>query len=272
MRKLNIENPAQILLDVGGTFIKCSDGRQVPVDSAASREEIVSSLKEALAGADKAAIAMPGPFDYSSGVFRMKHKFASLYGERFADAVGAPDADFRFMHDVNAMLLGELASDEGLRERNAALITLGTGLGFSLALKGEIQTNQLGSPLIPIYNLPFRDGILEDYVSKRGFLRGFEGVSVKHLAEKARQGDAVASARFTECARILSDAVAPLLAEYRVNSLVFGGQISRSFDLMEDALRRGLERVDSLTELKMISDIDQATFLGLRSLMRETAV
>ena len=53
-----------ILLDIGGTFIKCSDGREIPIDSAGSREEIVSSLRQAVEGYDSASVAIPGPFRY----------------------------------------------------------------------------------------------------------------------------------------------------------------------------------------------------------------
>ena len=125
-----------ILLDVGGTFIKCSDGREIPIDSAGSREAISAALREAVGDATHVAIAIPGPFDYGNGVFLMKHKFAAVYGERFADLV-KPALDhsgrsegitFRFIHDVNATLLGEMAS-EG-KEGRLALITVGTGLGF----------------------------------------------------------------------------------------------------------------------------------------------
>ena len=37
----------KLLLDVGGTFIKCSDGRSIPVDSNGSREDIVSAFRKA---------------------------------------------------------------------------------------------------------------------------------------------------------------------------------------------------------------------------------
>ena len=80
----------KLLLDVGGTFIKCSDGRSIPVDSAGSREEIVSAIREAVWDAEDLAsngvrVAIPGPFAYSDGRFLMKHKYAAVYGDYFAD-------------------------------------------------------------------------------------------------------------------------------------------------------------------------------------------
>lgn len=263
-----------ILLDVGGTFIKCSDGREIPIDSDGSREDIANSLKEALADAEKAAVAIPGPFRYSDGTFLMKHKFASVYGERFADLVrpaasrpGQGGGCFRFIHDVNAMLLGEMASGVGKAYERVALVTLGTGLGFSMSLDGHLLMNELGSPLVPVYNLPFGGGILEDYVSKRGFLRGYQGLTVKELAQRAGEGDRAALERFADRGTILASCIAPILKEYGIQCLLFGGQISRSYFLMAKTVEEGLRNVDSLQYAGPVQDIGNATFNGLKTLL-----
>ena len=125
-----------ILLDVGGTFIKCSDGRTVAVNSDGGREEIVRALRSAVSGGaeDCVRVAVPGPFDYASGTFLMRHKFAAVYGENFADLAGLPRECFRYVHDVVAMLLGNVAPGSP----NTALLTLGTGLGVGIVLDGQI--------------------------------------------------------------------------------------------------------------------------------------
>ena len=67
----------------------------------------------------------------------MKHKFASVFGKRFEDIAEAgilPGAKFSFIHDVNCMLLGEIRTGNGRNYDTVALVTLGTGLGFSLML------------------------------------------------------------------------------------------------------------------------------------------
>ena len=230
-----------ILLDVGGTFIKCSDGRQVPVNSAGSREEIASSLREAVGDARRVGVAIPGPFDYEKGLFLMKHKFASVYGERFADLCHSEGTSYRFMHDVNAALLGECTTG------NTALITIGTGLGFAFTRNGVVQKAASGSPAVSIYNLPWGSGILEDYVSKRGILRTYsilkggadDCTSVLDLSLKARSGDALAKQAFATAASTLAQAVVPVVKELGINEIIMSGQISKSFDLMEEELKRG---------------------------------
>ncbi|MBR1869086.1 MAG: ROK family protein [Bacteroidales bacterium] len=183
-----------LLLDVGGTFIKCSDGRSVSVASDGSREEIAAALHEAVGPGrpEAVAVAIPGPFDYHEGVFRMRHKFAAVYGERFRDLAGLPeDIPMRFIHDVNCLLLGAIHSGATGQARRVALVTLGTGLGFALSFDGEILSTPAGSPAQSIWNAPYRGGIAEDFVSKRGIMRLWsdavgrswpDGKTVKDLA------------------------------------------------------------------------------------------
>lgn len=268
----------KLMLDIGGTFIKCSDGRSIPVDSSGSREGIISSLREAvgdLSRTDSVSIAIPGPFDYNAGVFLMKHKFAAVYGESLPALVEAPDTvKFSFIHDVNCMLLGELACGAARGYENAAVISLGTGLGFSICKDGEILRNEMGSPKISMYGQPFRDGILEDYVSKRGLLRLYaeasgdsdSGLTVKAIANLARSGDKAASGSFLSMGSIIGQAAAPIFAEMGISCVLFGGQISRSFDLMSPAVCEELGGIGCIEKIAPISDFDNATFNGLRAL------
>jgi len=270
-----------LLLDVGGTFIKCSDGRSVPVDSSGDRDSIAASLKEAagdLRGVKKIGVSIPGPFDYSEGIFLMRHKFRSVYGEKFADLVGAADtAEFRFAHDVNCALLGEVARGAGKGFENVAMVSIGTGLGFSMCVSGRILKNGAGSPAVSIYNRPYGLSVLEDYVSKRGILRLYGecgGVSAKELtvreiSEKARTGDKAAADAFAKAGGIIAEAVAPILEEYGIGCLLFGGQISRSFDLMEASVLQKLSGVPRLEKISPVSDFDRAAFNGLETIFTQ---
>ena len=159
---MSSSNRSPLLLDVGGTFIKCEDGRQVPIHSDGTVQEISAALRAAAgpAPADGVGVAIPGPFDYREGIFRMTHKFAAVNGMPFRELAGIPDeVPLRMMHDVNAALLGAhvLSGQQG----NAALVTMGTGLGFAYSIDGRPQCNDAGSPARSLYNLPYVDGILE---------------------------------------------------------------------------------------------------------------
>lgn len=83
-------------------------------------------------------------------------------------------------------------------------MSLGTGLGFSLSRDGRVLCNPAGGPKVVIFDLPYRDGILEDYASKRGFLRIYgeltgrtnPALTVADLGRMAGEGDARACETF----------------------------------------------------------------------------
>ena len=172
--------PRVRLLDVGGTFIKCQDGRQIPVPSAGSREAVAAAFSEAVgpvASLKGIGIAIPGPFDYRNGIFLMKHKYASVYGECFRDLAGVPEnVPVKYLHDVNAPLLG-IVKMAGLESENVALVTLGTGLGFSYAVHGEVQCSESGGPAFGLWNRPWNGGILEDRISARGISSAYAALT-----------------------------------------------------------------------------------------------
>lgn len=266
----------KILLDIGGSFIKCDDGRCTPVDSSGSREEISVSFREAVSGCkpgDMIGVAIPGPFDYNKGIFLMKHKFASVYGERFNTLAGLPDGvETHFVHDVVCMLRGEMVAGAGKPYRNVALISLGTGLGFAMAVDRKIQVSPSGTPAVSIYNQPFKDGILEDYASKRGILRAYQEaggtpvLSVKDIGDRAESGEDAAKEVFRWTGEILSGAVKEILDEYDVECLLFGGQISHAFDYLSAGFGSSFSR---LQKVATVSDFKRATFNGLDSFIGE---
>lgn len=292
-------NSCRLLLDVGGTFLKAvaADGFgellpasefSVPMPSDGTRCEIVDALTAAVVrGAAFAAsrglalagigVAFPGPFDYAAGVPRMTHKFRSIYGVSLAEVLHGlpevgPDMPVSFMHDVNAVLAGELACGNACGYADAAVVTLGTGLGFAHCRGGEIRCSPLGSPLLPIYNRPYRDGIVEDWVSKRGFMRVYGEVTgrtpeatltVADLGRMAGAGDAAARETFARVGAILAASLRELLPELRTECLLLGGQISRSFVHLEPALREGLQGLPELRRIAPVAHIGAAAFYGL---------
>lgn len=221
-------------------------------------------------------IAIPGPFDYAAGVSRMTHKFRSICGVDLRGVLhampGVPaDAEIRFMQDVNAALAGEIARGNAAGYGASALVSLGTGLGFALSRDGRVLCNPAGGPKVVIFNLPYRDGILEDYASKRGFLRIYgelaghtdPALTVADLGRMAGEGDARARETFATVGGILAAALRDLLVEHGVECLLLGGQISRSFAHMEAALRDGLRDVAGLTRIAPAEHIGEAAFYGL---------
>ena len=151
-----------------------------------------------------------------------------------------------------------------------AVVTLGSGLGFAFSRNDEVLLSPFGSPAFALYNLPYSDGILEDYVSKRGILKVYGdlggdlsgGVTVKEVAARADKGEDAALRAFDSAGTALASALGPVLSENGIECLLFGGQISRSFHLMERSLRSGLHGGPLLT-IGPVKSIDDSAFYGL---------
>ena len=258
------------LLDVGGTFIKCADGRQVPVCSDGSREEIAAALQEAIGPTDNlkgVGIAIPGPFDYAQGVFLMKHKFSAVYGCSFRELARLPEhVELRCHHDVNAMLRGAIHM-LGLEKGNTALVTLGTGLGFAYAVDGRVQLNGTGSPARSLWNIPLEGGgILEDRISARGIQAAYvqkTGVSTQSvltIAQRAYAGEEAARDVFSDLGDQLGKALESIVHELRTDKLLMGGQIAKSLSLMLPPLQ------DRLEGIRILPVPEGAVFEGLSTL------
>lgn len=295
-------NDAYVVMDVGGTFIKSGimsadgvllDGSQqtVPIDSDGTKDEICNSLKEAVrqgmsliryyglipAGV---GICMPGPFNYYTGVSAMEHKFATIKDMPLKpvilEALDGLDVPVVFGHDVNTQLYGEMCGGNAKGFRNACLISIGTGLGMATAVDGEILMTPTGSPLKSIWFLPYRGGILEDYVSKRGFYKLWEEVTgtrpaenemtVADMGRMAIEGNPTAVEVFRQAGKLIGSHIKDHLLEYRTECLLFGGQISRSFDFMEAAVRKELADIEGL-EIRTVSDFSNAAFKGLAEML-----
>lgn len=294
-----------LLLDVGGTFVKSvvatlggellpNTETSVPINSDGTREEIEQSFATVVANGKAIAeyngyvlagvgIAFPGPFDYNTGISYMTHKFAALEKlsvKEFFHSLPEIGADMPvvFMHDVTAAVLGELNFGAAQGYNNVAIVTLGTGLGFSHTANGEIQYSAMGSPSVSIYNRPYREGVLEDYASKRGFLRAYaevrgeanpENLTVAMIGGMCGEGNADALKAFENVGDILATELKPLLAELNIECLLFGGQISRSFRFMEPTIARLKDEVSTLKHIATMQNLSTAAPLGLLSKLRK---
>jgi glucokinase len=301
-----MNNRCFLLLDVGGTFVKSvvatlqgellpNTETSVPINSDGTREEIEHSFATVVANGRAIAeyngyllagvgIAFPGPFDYNTGISYMTHKFAALENVCVKDFFHSlldigEDMPVIFMHDVTAAVLGEVSFGAAQGYKNVAVVTLGTGLGFAHTIDGKIQYSHLGSPAVSIYNRPYKEGVLEDYASKRGFLRSYAEVCGRELPSNltvamiggmCAEGDKEALRSFYNVGEILATELKPLLKEFNIECLLFGGQISRSFAYIEPALKTLLDEVPTLTHISTMQNLSTAAPLGLLSNLRKS--
>ena len=154
--------------------------------------------------------------------------------------------------------------------KNTAGVMLGTGLGFACMKDGKILSNIQKGPAIPLYCRPYREGVAEDYISRRGMIRryqerilgGTEGPDVVDIARKAMAGDLLSRMVFEETGRMLGEVLKPVLEELGTECLVMGGQISKSYSLFEVSLKESLSEVSSLVKICCSANPDDSHLFG----------
>lgn len=306
-------NKYAIAFDVGGHFIKSAvldeHGRITggtyaiyPANSKESKhvliEHFVNIIKQqANRILDKqfqiygVGYAFPGPFDYPGGVSYIKgvDKFESLYGvnlrQEFLARLNA-DAKFAerktgdflivFENDANLFALGETLIGKARFYSRSICLTIGTGAGSAFVENGALVTSRSDVPPNGwIYNEPFEDSIVDDYISKRGIMRlaGEFGIGrhvdeVRAIAEMAVQGDETARKVFHRFGQYIGLMLNRFVRSFRPDAVILGGQIAKSADLFIPGMKETLENRNLAIET--VTDTSISTFAGVAKLLRNT--
>lgn len=263
-----------LTLDIGGTAVKYGlfqDNNlkfgQFPVKDTDGNEDIPKSIcsfsKEHMP--DMIAISTPGPFEFESGTSLMKHKLLSMYNISLMDELKktVPYAKVMFVHDSTAFAIGALSQISELKGKDIAVVMLGTGLGYSFLKKGKALLNEKQTPLHPLWNRPFKDGISEDYVSTRVLISeaekcGFKADNVLDISIAARNGDEKLLKVFYEYGKNLGLCVMNAYETDKFSEIIIGGQISLSWELMKE----GFESVCK-TKYSLVEEPDRCAIYGL---------
>ena len=269
-----MEEPSEVArevlagIDIGGTKIAAllvlPDGDVVArgVVAAPSREG-GPAMADAAAGLVRrllaetgstllaAGVGAAGVVDQRSGVIRA----ASDTFVGWAGFALGPELERRLQaptaveNDVNAFLLGEVAW--GAAEAADVLgVMLGTGVGGAVVLDGELRSGPTGAAgeigHTPGYShhvctcgqvghletLASGRSIEQRYLEATGFVR-----TTSQIADLARGGDAEALDVFRGAGRALGLACVVAAGILDLTAVVVGGGVTRSWDLLEPALR-----------------------------------
>jgi glucokinase len=287
-------------MDIGGTHVTAAlveaetgaivqDSRTYEtINSRARAEEIFTAWTSAASHALRAAnenpvqgigLAMPGPFDYENGIALLRGvtKFESLYGLNIRQRLKTdldlpPEFPVLFRNDAACFLLGEIQFGAARGHRDAIAITLGTGLGSAFLRNGELTENDPGMPPSGwLFDVPYRDGMADDFFSSRGLIRRFAqlgGSPLANVRELALQAPSEPTARkcFHTFSEDLADFLLPWVQSFRPTCLVVGGNIARAWELFGPTLAERLHT--SLPDLSILVTclFDTAALLGAASL------
>lgn len=144
-----------------------------------SQLEVIQSQQAKLRGV---GIAFPGPFDYKNGISLIKglRKYDAIYQVNLnpyfrkwvTDMGFSVEVPLLFENDATAFSIGEYVYGAGQNADKAMFLTLGTGCGSTFIENGHLIKNKYGlKENGVIFQDPFLDGRMEDYLSAQGLKR-----------------------------------------------------------------------------------------------------
>src|SRR5579862_3037677 len=226
------------------------------LDTAAElREQLIAASDLPGETIDGAVLAVPGTVDPLSGVVHLAENIAGLEGMDIAGELRSRLGGAVSVHnDINLAAVGERWRGVGRGVENFAFLSVGTGLGAGLILRGELFTGHHGAAGELDYALPGRRD--EDLGARAlsAFAAGQAAESGLATALRppytapaifgaARAGDELARRVVDEAAQRIVDHVLPIAAVADVELVVLGGGIGVNGDLLLAPIRARLGRM-----------------------------
>jgi len=285
---LGIRCMKNIGVDIGGSHITAAqvdltEGKIITSTIArakvyphGSAEEILGAWTKTIAeacggGSDcQLGIAMPGPFDYLTGICLMKkvNKYEALYGlnikEELSARLGIAAQNIIFRNDSEAFLAGEMRFGAGKGLARGIGITLGTGLGTSIYQNGEAQDMALG------INYPMLEGVAEDYISTRWFVSAYQSRTqssiegVKQLLQ-LYPSDVIARELFEDFGQNLSSFIQGFIKQFEPEIIIIGGNIAHASEKFFPTIIHQLSDYNPTIQLQKAILNEEAALLGALS-------
>jgi predicted NBD/HSP70 family sugar kinase len=251
--KVLLASPDLGVLDRVDLPTPAHDGGDAIVDAAvAAVRSLLDRHRASLLGV---GVGSAGVVDPTTGtVLVTANSFTGWAGYGVTEAVSARlGVPATLDNDVNAFLLGEVATGAVAGERDVLGMTLGTGVGGALVLGGTLFGGPHGAAG-EIGHVPgFGDtpctcgqrGHLETVAGARGMAdryadRTGRRRSTHQVADAARAGDPDAQAVFATAGWGIARAVLLTAGILDVTTVVIGGGVARSWDLLAPAVGAAL--------------------------------
>lgn len=269
-------------IDLGGTNIRGGlvNGKQIVkieserIDSQAPAEAIVAQLfnvTERILNDSVTAIGIgvPGLINEDRGiVFDVLNipswtevPLKQLMEERFAIPV-------IINNDANCFAVGEYYFGKGVEGESMVGLTIGTGLGSGIILKGKLYSGRnCGAGEFGM--IDYLDHYIEYYASGQ-FFKNVYGIDGEVIFEKAKAGDATALKMYEELGSHLGNAIKTILYALEVDKIILGGSVRHAYPFFSKCLWERLKTFAykrTIENLKIeISELENSGILGAAAL------
>ncbi|MFA5858310.1 MAG: ROK family protein [Elusimicrobiota bacterium] len=188
-------------------------------------------------------LGSPGPLDIESGRLLTPINLKPLHGFNlrrcFENKYKVP---VRLQNDANIFVLGEAVYGAGKKCKIVYGVTLGTGLGSGLVIDKKVYNGATGNAA-EIWCLPYKSGIIEDYVSGRGIKNIFRkltnmDVEPSIIAERARDGHKMAIYTWKLFGKHLAYALSCAVEVVDPEIVVVGGSVSKQYTLFFPSMKK----------------------------------
>ncbi len=262
-------------IDIGGTNIRAavvnSDGEilsrtKVKSNARDGIKSLLKNLEEVISGfsdfhADCTGIGIPGIIDQKNGVLTQAPNITGVKNFPLTKEIKQITSlkNIIVENDANAAALGEFWMGSGSESSSLLMLTLGTGLGGGIVLKGELWRGEDGmageighiiiDPSGPLCNCG-NNGCFESFVSAEAVRRVVgnnnelidytSGIHPDDIPEKimqlAKEGNAEAVKIWDEIGRNLGIGITSLVNLLNVDSIVIGGGLSNAWEFFENSM------------------------------------
>lgn len=261
-------------VQIGEPSVRNGYVERVKLDSKGSCEDILHAWYQAFeqlqqhskVNIKQIAFAMPGPFNYESGISLMKgvDKYESLYKQNirqlFAERFNIKKSAILFRNDAEAFLHGEVMAAGFPPHKRVLGVTLGTGFGSAFSVNGETIDLNVGLS-------DFKESIADDYLTTRWFRSAYEkisktGLDVEKISEMARKGEPLAQQLFDEFIENLTNVLYKVIVEFTINEVVVGGNIAKASDLFIPKVQQNLKTLGTTVTFHLAKLGEHSAIVG----------
>ncbi len=240
-----------------------------PQSVVARISQSVTELKDDMPTGTRLAalgICCPGPIDYEAGMIIDPPNMPGLHHtplrHMLAERLNLP---VYLEHDAKAAALGEFHYGAGRGERSMVYIVLGTGVGAAIIIDGQLYrgthntAGEVGHITLDRHGALCAcgsRGCVETYMSGPWLARRYEQalreghyktpvpggnsdhMTGKRVAQRAREGDALAKHIITQAGEALGVAVASMAMILDIELYVIGSSVAKCGDLLLEPARK----------------------------------
>ena len=269
-------------IDLGGTNIRGGlvNGKELTnitserINAKETAEEIIQqlfNLTERLINDSVTAIGIgvPGLVDEDRGiVFDVLNipswtelPLKQLMEERFRIPV-------LINNDANCFAVGEYYFGKGVEGDSMVGLTIGTGLGSGIILKGKLYSGKTcGAGEFGM--IDYLDHYIEYYASGQ-FFKNVYDVDGEVIFEKARSGNPAALKMYEELGGHLGNAIKTILYALEVDKIILGGSVRHALPFFEKCMWERLKTFAyrrTIDNLKIeVSELENSGILGAAAL------